>query len=246
MGVIWYKIWSEIWNNKGRTAQVVLIIAMGAFALGMIITASEMVSIRLGQVWQASSPAMISLWANPAIDDNQLTALKNIKGIDDVEGYLSTGLEYRFNPEEPWTSGGLIARADYQDQTFAKLILLEGQWPTRKHVAVEKGAESYFNIQQGQKVYFRIDDKEYMVQVSGLVHNALLQPPGFGGKAQFYASRDEFADLTGEENFNQILAAAPDYDEMSVKALADKIQRQLEKLDIDTGGAAPVDGDNRL
>jgi len=246
MGVIWYKIWSEIWNNKGRTAQVVLIIAMGAFALGMIITASEMVSIRLGQVWQASSPAMISLWANPAIDDNQLTALKNIKGIDDVEGYLSTGLEYRFSPEEPWTSGGLIARADYQDQAFAKLILLEGQWPTRKHVAVEKGAESYFNIQQGQKVYFRIDDKEYVVQISGLVHNALLQPPGFGGKAQFYASRDEFANLTGEQNFNQILAAAPGYDEMSVKVLADKIQRQLEKLDIDTGGAAPVDGDNRL
>ena len=56
MGVIWHKIWSDIWHNKGRTAQVVLIIAMGAFAIGMIITASELVSVRLGQVWRASSP----------------------------------------------------------------------------------------------------------------------------------------------------------------------------------------------
>ena len=35
MGVIRHKIWSDIWHNKGRTAQVVLIIAMGAFAIGM-------------------------------------------------------------------------------------------------------------------------------------------------------------------------------------------------------------------
>ncbi|MCG3210689.1 MAG: hypothetical protein FOGNACKC_04320 [Anaerolineae bacterium] len=246
MGVIWYKIWSDIWHNKGRTAQVVLIIAMGAFAIGMIITASELVRVRLGQVWQVSSPPMIYLWADPPIDDNQLAALKSIKGVDDVEGYLSTGLEYRLSPDEPWTPGGLIARADYHDQTFTKLKLLSGYWPSRKNVVVEKGADSYFNIQQGQKIYFRFDDKEYTVQVSGLVHNALLQPPGFGGNAQFYASRDEFANLTGEENFNQILAAAPAYDEISIKALADQIQRQLEKLDVDTGGAAPVDGDNRI
>src|SRR5688572_31410615 len=56
MGVIWHKIWSDIWNNKGRTAQVVLIIAMGAFAIGMIIGASEAISSRLGEVWHTASP----------------------------------------------------------------------------------------------------------------------------------------------------------------------------------------------
>ncbi|HMR67842.1 MAG TPA: FtsX-like permease family protein, partial [Anaerolineae bacterium] len=246
MGVIRHKIWSDLWNNKGRTLQVVLIIAMGAFAIGMIITASEVVSRRLGQDWRASSPAMINLWADPALDDEQLTALKSIQGVEDVEGYLSTSLEYRFSPADPWTPGGLIARADYQDQTFARLELLSGHWPTRKSVAVEKGADSYFNIQPGQTVYFRIDDKVYTVQVGGLIYNSFLQPPGFGGKAQFYASRDTFANLTGEENFSRILAAAPRYEETSVKALADRMQRQLEKLKIDTGGAAPVDGDNRI
>lgn len=246
MGVIWHKIWSDIWNNKGRTAQVVLIIAMGAFAIGMIITASEVVSARLGQIWQASSPAMINLWTDPGIDDEQVTALKSIQGVKDVEGYLSTSIEYRLDPADPWTPGGLIARADYQDQTFVKLELLSGHWPTRKNVAVEKGADSYFNIRQGQQVYFRINDKEYTVQVGGLVYNSFLQPPGFGGKAQFYASRDTFTNLTGEANFNQLLAAAPVYEETAIKDLADRMQRRLEKLDVETGGAAPVDGDNRV
>jgi len=43
MSVIWNKVWFDLWQNKGRTFQVVLIIAMGAFAIGMII-ASRLVS----------------------------------------------------------------------------------------------------------------------------------------------------------------------------------------------------------
>lgn len=110
-------------------------------------------------------------------------------------------------------------------------------------MAVEKGAESNFNIPQGQRVYLRLNDHEYTMQVGGLIYNAFLQPPGFGGKAQFYTSRDEFTNLSGEQDFNQILAAAPSYNEAAVKDLADRMQRQLEKLDVDSSGAAPVDGD---
>jgi putative ABC transport system permease protein len=246
MRVIWFKIWSDIWNNKGRTTQVVLIIAMGAFAIGMIITTREVVSVRLAEVWRATTPAMINLWANPWLDDEQLTALKSIKGVTDVEGYLSTNVEWRLSPDEPWTSGGLIARADYQEQTYAILKLVGGHWPSRKRVAVEKGSDSAFNIQQGQQVTFRIDDHEYTVQVGGEIFNTFIGAPAFGGQAQFYASRDEFANLTGEENFNQILAGAPVFDEVAIKGLADRVQRHLEKLDVDTGGTAPTNGDQRI
>ena len=37
MGVLWDKVWRDLWENKGRTIQVVLIIAVGTFAIGMII-----------------------------------------------------------------------------------------------------------------------------------------------------------------------------------------------------------------
>ena len=37
MGVLRYKIWYDLWKNKSRTLQVVLIVGMGAFAVGMII-----------------------------------------------------------------------------------------------------------------------------------------------------------------------------------------------------------------
>jgi putative ABC transport system permease protein len=37
MNTMWRKIWRDLWSNKSRTLQVVLIIAMGAFAIGMIV-----------------------------------------------------------------------------------------------------------------------------------------------------------------------------------------------------------------
>ncbi|HEX9926547.1 MAG TPA: ABC transporter permease, partial [Anaerolineae bacterium] len=221
--------------------------ALGAFAIGMIITTSEVISVRLAEVWQAAAPAMINLSADPRIDDEQLTALKSINGVTDVEGYLSTNVEWRLGPDQPWTPGGLIARADYKDQTYAKLALVSGQWPTRKWVAVEKGSDSYFNIQPGQRVTLRLNDHEYTVEVGGTVFNAFNDSPSTGGQAQFYTSRDEFANLTGEENFDQILVSAPAYDEAAVKELADRVQRQLEKLDVDTAGSIPTDdGDSRI
>ena len=247
MGVIQHKIWSDIWNNKGRTAQVALIIALGAFAIGMIITTSEVVSVRLAEVWRAAAPAMINLAADPPIDDEQLTALKSITGVTDVEGYLSTNVEWRLSLDQPWSSASLIARADYEDQTYAKLTLLDGHWPSRKRIAVEKGSDSAFNIHQGQRLTFRINDHEYTVQVGGVIFNPFVGAPSFSGQAQFYASRDEFTNLTGQEDFDQIRASAPVYDEAAVKGLADQVQRQLEKLDVDTGGAIPTDsGDSRI
>lgn len=246
MGVIWSKIWSDIWNNKSRTLQVVLIIAMGAFAIGMIIGGSGAIRAKLTEEWQASAPAMITLWADPRLTDEQLTALKSLKGIEEIEGLQSASLEWRLSQDQPWSSGGLIARPDYHDQTFNKFELLSGRWPARKGLAVEKGADAYFNIRQGDQIYVRLDDQVRLLRVEGVIYNRTAQPPGFGGKAQFYTSRDEFANLTGEQNFDQILASAPIYEETAVKDLADRIQRQLEKLDIDTGGAAVGEGDRRI
>ncbi len=61
MGVIWYKIWYDLWENFGRTVRVVLIIAVGAFAVGAVIGSKELISKDLSRTWQASTPATIGL-----------------------------------------------------------------------------------------------------------------------------------------------------------------------------------------
>ena len=57
MGVIRYKIWQDLWSNKTRTLQVVLIIAVGAFAIGMIIsTRNKIIQAMEHRLWKISLP----------------------------------------------------------------------------------------------------------------------------------------------------------------------------------------------
>ncbi len=238
MGVIWYKIWSDLWNNKGRTLQVVLIIAMGAFAIGATMGASDIMGQVMSKDWRTTSPAMIWLWVNPEIDDEELTALKGIDGVEEVEGLLTTNIEWRLSPNDPWQAAGLIARDDYKDQKFNKLTLITGEWPADKTFAMEKGNDTFFNIPLGGQIYIKVNDKERVVKVGGILSNGMVFPASMGGNAQFYATRDTYGDLTSERDFNQFLAGAAEYDPAKLTDIANQMQRQLEKQDIDSGGAA--------
>ena len=48
MGVIWHKIWFDLWHNKTRTLLTVLSIAVGVFAMGAIFGMSDMMSSEHG------------------------------------------------------------------------------------------------------------------------------------------------------------------------------------------------------
>lgn len=239
MNVIQYKIWHDLWHSKGRTVQVVLIIAMGAFALGMIIGSRTLLIDGMAEAWSASAPSMINLTADPTVDDEMVQSLKSIRGIVEVEGYAEKTVEWRLTPNDEWQPATLIARDDYDDQKYAKISLVSGAWPTDKVFAVEQGADAAFGIPEDGQLYLRIEDKEHRIKLGGTVYNPVGQPPSFGGNAAFYTTRDRFGDLTGDRDFNRLVAGAATFDEAAVTVLADQMQRRLEKQDIEVGEFFP-------
>lgn len=242
MGVIRRKIWSDLWNQKGRTLRVVAIIAMGAFAIGMVIGTRSTIIGGMEEIWRESSPAMIHLWAAPGIDDETLAGLERVEGVAGVEGLAQTTLEWRLGPDDEWSPAGLTARDDYENQRFAKLELTSGEWPQRRTFAVGQGSDTVFGIRQGGQVQIRIDDREYVVDVGGVVYDPNIQPPGFGGSAQFYATRERLGDLIGDRSFNRVLAVASHWDEAWVTGVADEMQDKLEAQGVESGGFAPPNG----
>ena len=239
MGVIRYKIWHDLWQHKNRTLQIILIIAMGAAAIGMIIGTRNIVIPNMAAGWQATNPAMINMAVAPPIDDNELLALKKIEGVVDVEGESETTIEWRLSPDDEWTSGGLIARVDYENQTFNKLALIDGQWPKDKVFALERGHTDVFGIPESGQVYIRINDREHLVKIDGTVYNQLAAPVYFGGTAQFYTTRDYYERLVGDWKLNRIMATAAEYDEERVTEIADRIVEKLEKQGKDTFQTGP-------
>ena len=233
MGVIRYKIWSDVWKNKTRTLQVVMIIAMGAFAVGMIIGSSDLIREGLTKVWLASSPASINIAVDPAVDDATLQSLRSLLGVAEVEGNMTANIEWRHNTSEPWQPARLVARDDYRDQTYATLSLVSGDWPERRTFGVLQGVDTAFDISQGSQIQIRVEDKASLVDIGGILYNPLGFPPSFGGNAEFYTTRQRFAELTGQAGFNEIFAGIPHYEREQAIDAANRIERRLEKLDVE-------------
>ena len=110
MGVLWDKVWRDLWENKGRTIQVVLIIAVGTFAIGMIIGTRQFMITGMQMSWRLSSPPAIYLWTDPGVDEKTLDVLAAIPGVSAVEGIAQQAIEWRLSPSDPWRPAGLSAR----------------------------------------------------------------------------------------------------------------------------------------
>jgi putative ABC transport system permease protein len=229
VGVLWHKIVRDLWDNKGRTLQVVLIIGLGAAAIGMILGTRNVVIAGMQRIWVAGHPAMIDIGVSPPVSDDELTVLQHVEGVALIEGENITTIEWRLSPTAEWQQGGLTARVDYTSQKLNWLELVTGQWPHNRTMAVERGSDSFFGIPPTGKIYLRINQQEHEAQLGGVVYNPLSTPAAFGGSAQFYTTRDTFEQWVGTRDFGQLMVTAPRWDETAVAALGDRLQDKLTK-----------------
>ena len=57
MSTVYKKVWRDLWRNKGRTFMVVISIAVGVMAVGMVMSANSLVLGQMSASHQASSPS---------------------------------------------------------------------------------------------------------------------------------------------------------------------------------------------
>ncbi len=67
-------------GNKGRTLQVVLIIGIGAAAIGMIISVRNLVIPGMEDIGPEGNPAMINIFVDPPVTELEMEVLKRRRG----------------------------------------------------------------------------------------------------------------------------------------------------------------------
>jgi putative ABC transport system permease protein len=234
MGVIRYKIWYDLWENKGRTWRVVAIIAIGAFAVGAVLGGKEFIRQDVTRTWQASVPATIGLEVNPPVDEATSESLENLREVETVTGWFQDKtVRWRRNPQDPWQPAILVALDDYETQTIRQVTLDEGDWPRRKLLGVQRGR----GLAVGDQLELQINNKTYAVALNGVLYNAGHSSPAMLPDPMFFTTRERFTQLTGETGSSLILATIPHYSDAGIKAAADLIQHELEKQDFEVGPA---------
>ncbi len=229
-GVLRKKIRSDIFDNLSRTVQVVLIIAIGSMAVGSIMGSLEFIQQDISSNWGQSNPGSVGFTlGNKGISQDIIDNMGKFQEVDQIEGQLSKGIKWRQNPDEPWQPATLRSREDYADMKLFTMKLMEGDWPRNRSMTVNRG----FGLKTGDRIYMEIDGKERVVELGGVTWYIGGPPPNFGGKPDFFITKDYFSDLIGTENHSFLSASVPgSYSEAKAKAAAIRLQDEIEGYEV--------------
>lgn len=233
MGVIWHKIWFDLWHNKTRTLLAVLSVAAGAFAVGAIFGMSDQLSTTMDQSHQSVMPPHINVALYDLVDRDTLMNLETLPGVAGIEPYNNISVLYQLHPDTPWRQG-VIQLREYTQQKYELVQLREGEWPKSKNeLGVERMAALSNNIGIGDTILFKSGDQERSFEVTSLVRHPFVPPPQFMD-VSFY-----FAGAAGLERFgfpegkyNCFFVRVTPYSSDHAKEVATEIKDKLAKQNI--------------
>lgn len=245
MGVIWHKIWFDIWHNRTRTLLAILSIAAGVFAVGTIFGMSDMLITNMDSSHHAVMPTHVYVYLEELVDRETILSLQDVPGVEGLEPFNSINIQYKLRPQDEWRQGVIQMRDNYEDQKYALLQLRAGQWPAGKHeIGLERMAAQFLQIGVGDSVIVKVDEDERTFPVTGLIRHPFVPPPQFMDLAFF------FMDGEGMERFGipngQFIAfymRVSPYSADHAKEVATAIKEKLAKQDIRVSGFQYEDPD---
>ncbi len=231
MRTAYRKVLRDLWRNKGRTFLVVMSIAAGVLAVGMITASNQILARQILRAHHASNPSHAWLYLNGPVDEATIRSLSRLPGVAAMEGFADIGVQWKADLAADWQDANLIAVTDYRGQGFDLITLKEGVWPEKQTAAVEFNHTGPYGIPGvGGTVYFEVNGRARPVNVTGLVRDPFQFPPPFGFSPAFYVTTDEMLRLTGFSGFDIVRFTVADYSEARVETVADEIDQKLQKL----------------
>ena len=229
------KVWFDLWEDKTRTLQVVLVIALGAIGVGLVIGGRNLVAGAVADSWKVAEPPNISLSVDPPLTQAQLEALERIEGVDQVEGYYSTGVEWRLVGSEEWETGLLNGRDDFRDQKMSLDGLVQGVWPGRNTAAIGVISVGEASVFVGDEVELRFGDAVRILPIVGNI-DPLGPQPSF--QESFYVDGRTFERITGRNTYNIVQTREFVFDQERAVATDLRIQDYFEDIGVDSVGTS--------
>lgn len=229
------KVWFDLWQNKSRTFQVVLVIALGAIGIGLVIGGRNLVADSVATGSLAAEPPHIKLSVSPPLTDEQLDRIARIEGVAEVEGLQNAPVEWRLAGTEEWQTGLLKAREDYLNQKMSLDGLVSGQWPGRNTLGIGQVSVGESGVFEGDIVELRFGDSERTLEVVATM-DPIGPEPVFG--ETFYANSYTFAKITGIESYNLVQTRDVEFDQARAEATDLLIQDYFEEINVDSVGVS--------
>lgn len=228
MGVIWSKVWSDLWQHKTRTGLAILSIAAGVFAVGTVFGMVDQLLSGMDAAHRAVSPSHINIILRGFVDEAVVEDLRGLDGVVGIEPINQIPVRYRTGSGAAWELGMLVMRADYDRQVYDTVTLKDGSWPRDGLIGVERLTGQHDGIAIGDTVAIEIGGQEYAFEVGAIIRHPFVQPPVFGGQGHFFTDAAGLATIgIPEGRYGQLLVQVAPYSQGLAQEVAGEIRSAL-------------------
>ncbi|MFQ5617064.1 MAG: ABC transporter permease, partial [Anaerolineales bacterium] len=241
------KVWRDLWRNKGRTLLVVMSIAVGVLAVGMIVTSNAIINRQLAISNRNTHPSHARIYLDGVVDQDTVENLTRLPGIQAIEGRLSSGIRWKTTIDGEWQDGNLRALADYENQQFDLVELRSGAWPGRGTANVAFNHVEPFGVPPvGGVIYLEVNEREKVIIINGTLRDPYEMGPPFTDSPAFYVTPEIFETIAGYRLYSQLLLVVPEYSEEAIEIVSDQIERNLRRQGVGVNFVDSTDPDEHF
>jgi putative ABC transport system permease protein len=224
----WIKVYRDLWNNRSRTILIILSIAAGVLAIGVIGMAQQALTASLNSQYADMRPADAILQTAPSLDDDFVESISNMRGVNEVEGRRSLALRISLDDGETWRDLTLFALHDYDDQRLFQVWEQDGNWPPQKgEVLLERASLPYLGVEPGEKILVKTPDgRKFHLTVTGRAHDLYRIPPFLEGWVFGYVNMDTLRWMGESEGYNELYISVSD--PAQIRAVTDEVADRVE------------------
>jgi putative ABC transport system permease protein len=227
----WHKVLIDLWRNRTRTLIVALAVAVGVYAVGVVLNTREMVVREYRSDQDGALMSSAILYTYP-FDDDLAARIARIPGVAAAEG-RSTVRARVYDAAGKQRDLVLTAIPDFDDIQVDALTPMSGKWPPGdREVILERLAVEYLGVHVGQEITVELDDgTQKTLTVAGIAHDPQQLSPVVTSAAAGYVIPKTMKSLGLDETYSELhirLADQP-HDEAHIRAVVSEVQDHLER-----------------
>jgi putative ABC transport system permease protein len=240
----WRKVLRDLWGHKGRTILVVLSIAVGVFAVGMVAGSQTIITRGMTESWASVNPASSSLYPD-GFDEELLWTVRHMDGVRDADARSNSTLRFKVlrdgvevkaaatpGSQSGWRNLYLTTYADYRDMRVFRLRPVSGAWPpSEEEVLIERASLDWMGARVGDTVLLETPSgKQRQLRIAGTVHDLTQTAASWVGRASGYISLETMEWLGLGDDFSElnIIVDGDAMNKAHVRAVTEDVRDKVE------------------
>ncbi|HEY9075060.1 MAG TPA: FtsX-like permease family protein [Anaerolineaceae bacterium] len=231
----WQKVFSDLWSNRTRSLLVIASIAVGLFAIGVILMNYLVLQADMRTGFLKVNPANIYLQTS-LVNEDTLKSVATVPGVQQAMGIRTVRLRV-LNSKGEWQSIDLKAVANLETMPINQISLQEGRFPGEGEIVIDRNKVDELSARIGDMVTIELaSGKTRNLRLVGITIDLTIGSFSGGGGGFFqapmqgYLTRDTLKqlDLAQPYRYNGIMVRLTQNESDFIQAAAVEIANKLE------------------